>query len=246
MVVLLVLSVVLLFLTIDYFAQRSAARRAVLSLADAPLPSPLASGAARADVLPAGMFLSPGHVWLRVEPEGSVLVGADRVLLDLLGGVDHVYTLDAGTEVKRGGPLFMLRRGSRALKVRSPVAGRVASINSEVQGSPASLSQDPLGAGWVYRITPDGLYESLRHAVSGSDATGFLQRELSRLRDLATELAGPRLEGQPVLADGGLPAGDLAEGIGDREWEELVTRFFAAAEQSNGALLAFPQRGVGD
>jgi len=246
MVVLLVLSLVLLFLTIDYFAQQSAARRAVLSLVDMPAQSPTGSRATGAEALPAGMFLSPGHVWLRVEPEGSVLVGADRLLLDLLGGVDHVYTLDPGTDVKRGGPLFMLRRGSRALKVRSPVAGRVASINSEVHQSPAGLSADPLGAGWVYRITPDKLHESLRHAVSGSDATGFMQRELSRLRDLATELAGPLLEGQPVLADGGLPEGDLTERIGDREWEELVTRFFAAAEQGNGALLAFPQRGVGD
>jgi len=247
MVVLLVLSLVLLFLTIDYFVQRSAAPRLALEsgLAGARSAAPQAGelpAAVGPHGLPAGAFLSPGHVWLRVEPEGSVLVGVDRLLLDLLGGVDHVYTLDEGSEVQRGGPLFMLRRGSRALKVRSPLAGRVSAINSEMSASPASLVQDPFGAGWVYRIAPQALPESLRATVSGSEAAAFLRRELGRLRDLASELVGPPLEGLPVLADGGPPATDLAERVGDREWEELVTRFFAAAEKNEGAVLPFPRR----
>jgi len=255
MVVLLVLWLVVLFLTIDYFVQRTAARRAALAsglAAARPAPSPAPAvatlDAAEPHGLPAGVFLSPGHVWLRVEPEGSVLVGIDRFLLDLLGGVDHVYTLDEGSEVQRGGPLFMLRRGSRALKVRSPLAGRISSINSDVRGSPSRLGQDPFGAGWVYRIAPQGLYESLSAAVSGGEAVAFLRRELSRLRDLSGELVGPRLEGQPVLADGGQPVTDFADRVGDREWEELVTRFFAAAGKNDGALLPFPHRdgSVGD
>ena len=237
MVVLLVLSLVLLFLTIDYFVQRSAAPRLALASGAAAVPA-----AATPHGLPAGAFLSPGHVWLRVEPEGSVLVGVDRLLLDLLGGVDRVYTLEPGSDVHRGGPLLMLRRGSRALKVRSPLAGRVSTINAEMRDSPAHLVEDPFGAGWVYRIAPQALPESLRATVSGNEAAAFLRRELARLRDLAGELVGPSLEGVPVLADGGPPAADLAEHIGDREWEELVTRFFAAAEKNEGAVLPFPHR----
>ena len=59
MVALLVLLTIIIFLTVDYFAQQAAARQAVPAVA---APSPLAVRVpADLGSVPSGLFLSPGH-----------------------------------------------------------------------------------------------------------------------------------------------------------------------------------------
>jgi len=246
MVVLLVLTMILAFLTIDYFVQRAAvpsALRSAVAATPVEVPRAASAGGLEPERIPSGVFVSPGHVWMRIEPEGTVLVGVDPLLVSLLGGgIEHVYAMEEGREVEQGGPLVMLRRGSRALKVRSPVAGRVSAVNPDTRNAPGRLAESPFDGGWIYRIRPLSLYESLGHSVVGRDAVKFLRRESNKLKDLLEELSSRGETPVAVAADGGTPLPDAADRIGDVEWEELVSRFFAGAPRSEATLLTFRSR----
>lgn len=241
MVVLLVLFMIISFLTIDYFVQRFERRREISATPALATTRRFDRGRSRRRramddpaVVPGGVFVAPGHVWMRVEPSGSVQLGVDRLLLSFLGDVDCLYALPEGSAVREGGPLMMLRRGHRALKIRSPIAGAIARVNHPARRSPGRIATDPFGQGWIYRISPTGLADSLGKAVVADRAAAWMRGELLRLRDLLQRAATDGVVG-PSLADGGMPADELAGLIGDGEWQQLVATFFGEAARSSSS-----------
>ena len=230
MVAILVLFTIILCLTIDYFAERAKLRRAAPA-SDASTPRPL-SVRAPVDLtnVPAGIFLGPGHAWMELEPAGQVRVGVDRLPLVLLGRVDGIDAVPAGTELRHGERLALLRQGDKALEVKSPVDGRVAAVNADL--TPERLAANPFGAGWLVRMEPRELGAALRRLHVADEARTFLRNELGNLRDF---LAGLALAGHPAghgnvamatLPDGGLPVEGLAGRLSPEEWQELTERFF--------------------
>lgn len=226
MVAILVLFTIITCLTVDYFAERAKLRRAVLA-PDTSIPRPL-SVRAPVDLtnVPAGIFLGRGHSWMELEPAGQVRVGVDRLPLVLLGKVDEIDAVPAGTELRRGERLALLRQGDRTLEVKSPVDGRVAAVNAGL--TPESLAANPFGASWIVRMEPRELPAALRLLHVAEEAKAFLRGELATLRDF---LAGLSLAGHPSLAtatlpDGGMPVDGLARRLSPEEWQELTERFF--------------------
>jgi glycine cleavage system H protein len=228
---LIALTIILTFLTLDYVVERAAQMRvaaahraaaAVPVRAPVPVESPMGE-------LPPGLFVGPGHVWVRLAADGSVRVGADRLLLSLLGGLDAAYTLPEGASVREQGPLMMLRRGDRALKVRSPLEGRVTAVNPRVAEAPESVARDPFGE-WIYELQPAPESQGVRGLPTGDEARSWMSREVGRLRERLSELLGGGALGEATMADGGAPSEAFAEHLGDREWEELLSSFFGQHE----------------
>ena len=226
MVAMLVLLTIIICLTIDYLAERAKLRRAAQA-PDTSIPRPL-SVRVPVDLTnaPAGIFLGRGHSWMELEPAGQVRVGVDRLPLVLLGQVDEIDAVPAGTELRKGERLALLRQGDRTLEVKSPVDGRVAAVN--VGLTPERLLAEPFGAGWIVRMEPRELPATLRLLHVAEEAKAFLRGELANLRDF---LAGLSLAGHPSLAtatlpDGGLPVEGLAGRLSPEEWQELKDRFF--------------------
>jgi len=238
MVVLLVLFTIISFLTIDYLVIRSARSRALVGAVSGS-PSPRRGGPVPRDLsgageLPRGFFVGPAHVWVHVEPAGTVRLGVDRLLTSFLGGVDCVYTLPAGAEVRQGGPLVMLRKGDRALRVRSPVDGVVCAVNDDARRLPGRVWSTPFAEGWLYRLSTVRLADALQRMKVGEKAQEWMQGELGRLSDLLLARAGATAD---ALPDGGLPASGFGEAFGDREWEELVATFFKNEPGAAGRAL---------
>lgn len=230
MVAILVLLTIILCLTLDSFAERAKLRHA--SHAAAPpdpdrIPQPL-SVQAPTDLtqVPAGVFVGPGHAWMELEPAGGVHLGVDRLPTTLLGGVDEIDAVPAGTEVHCGEPIARLRHGERTIEVRSPVDGLVTEVNAALE--PAHLSEEPFGSDWIVEVQPREIGSALRRLFVAEEARAFLRNELSNLRDY---LAGLSLAGHPSIAlatgpDGRVPAEGLAARMTDGEWRELKERFF--------------------
>lgn len=233
MVALMVLSFILLFLTIDYL---SGSMRRSASESESRIAATAAAAFAPAEpgrafdllTLPPDVFLAPGHVWMRLDPAGNVRVGIDRMLLELLGGLDRVYPHAEGSEVRKDGPLVMLRHGQRALKIRSPVAGQVIQVNSRLEEHPDELIEDPFGV-WLYEIRPEALGATLKPAVVAEEARGWMRREMDRLRELLQRPGSGDHAAMPTLADGGMPARGFSAHLDDGRWEQLIADFFSRA-----------------
>ncbi|MCP4658667.1 MAG: glycine cleavage system protein H [bacterium] len=183
------------------------------------------------DRIPAGVFLGPGHAWLQLEGSGAVRIGAGGLPVELLGGLDRAELKSPGTEVKRGEPIAVLRRGERTLTLPSPVSGTIAHVNPEVEADPQQLARDPFAGGWLFKVLPRGLDGAVKKMFVAEEAVAWMRLELQRFRDAVTGLT-PTLSPMPAsLPDGGLPVAGLAASIPDEAWDELSAQFFTLAPE---------------
>lgn len=229
MVAIALILTIIAFLALDYFVfQRVESGEARRPVPLAGIPAPIRAGEmADLDVLPANVFLGPGHVWVRLERSGSIRVGADGLACALLGSPDRVELAPAGRKVRRGEPLATLQSGERSLRLLAPAEGVVARVNPRLALTPQSAEREPYDAGWLCELWPSRLAEALKGMRAAEEATAWMRTELGELRAVVTGLTSPRgnvrLE---AMADGGLPIRALAQRIDDREWHVLRIRFF--------------------
>jgi CheY-like chemotaxis protein len=153
--------------------------------------------------VPGGAFVSPGHTWARIDPGGQVWLGLDDFARKALGTVDRVELPAVGTRVKRGEPLFTVRRGGESLKLLAPVSGEITQTNDALKRQPQLVVQSPYDRGWTCLMRPADLAIELEGLRIGRPVVAWYQDEVSRLR---SELG--------------------ASGQSSWKWADLEARFF--------------------
>lgn len=176
--------------------------------------------------IPGGVFVAPGHTWMRLERSGALQLGAGQLPLRALGDIDAIETPPVGTELHKGDPLAVLKHGKRELLLRCPVDGTVQSVRSEARRDPRSVRPGSLEESWLCRVQPRGLSAALKEAFVAEEAREWMRHEAGRVRDFVSDLAARRPEACATLADGGLPLHGLADLVSTEQWQEFVTRFF--------------------
>ena len=229
MVAILVLLTIIVFLTIDYLVERARAPGTVPVPATAFQPLSVRAPADIAE-LPGGVFVGPGHAWMELRPTGAVRLGADRVPLTLLGGVDEVEVAPPGSVLHRGDAAAVLRKGGREVKLRTPVDGEVTAVNADVEGRPESLAEHPFGRGWLVTLRPRDLGASLKRMFIAEGAVEWMRRELGRLREALVGLGDGGALAGATLPDGGLPVEGLAGRLSDEAWRSLTAELFEPGE----------------
>jgi len=154
-------------------------------------PALAETAAANEYCVPGGAFVSPGHVWARIEPGGQVRIGLDDFARKALGSVDRLELPERGRAVKRGDPLFVASRGERRLRFCSPLAGRVLHVNDELARDPARAMESPYDRGWACVLEPSDLAAELPGLRIGRPVVDWYQQEIGRLRE-AWSRAGQR------------------------------------------------------
>jgi glycine cleavage system H lipoate-binding protein len=238
MVAILVLLTIIGFLTVDFLVERRNLRHAALAPAGARWP-PSVRVPVDVAALPAGLFVGPGHAWMELRPSGAVRLGADRVPLTLLGGVDSIETAPAGSVLHRGDTAAVLRMGNREVKLRTPVDGVVTAVNTDLAGRPEALAERPFGGGWLVSLAPRDLGGAIRRMFVADGAAAWMRRELARLRDLLVGMGDGALAGA-TLPDGGLPVAGLAAKLTDDGWRTLTEALFDPGAEPGAAPAAAP------
>ncbi len=180
----------------------------------------LASG--RVFNVPAGVFISPSHVWVKIEVTGEVSLGVDDFARKTVGDVDHIVGPRLGSLVKAGEPLFTIEQAGRSLRFPSPVSGTVSKHNTDLMERPELLSVNPYEAGWVCRVDPTHLRDDLRALRIGVDAVTWYETEISRLGELLKGLA----------AKGVLEEAERAAVLSDEAWEAFDQAFMQVEGQA--------------
>jgi glycine cleavage system H protein len=174
-------------------------------------------------------YFHPGHSWAEVGQPDVVTVGSDEWIPRLMGASASVEIAAAGTAVKQGEPLAVVRRGTRSLTVVSPVTGTLASVNTELAADPSLLGRSPYEKGWIARVSPARLRLDLNNLLQGAVADRW--RDSFRLELLS--YLSPQVG--PVLQDGGEWVDGVGDLLSDAEWNALVRSLFPAQQsgQSN-------------
>ena len=211
MTVLLFVTLIIIFLSVDYVRQRKH------KLVPVVHETQTSSDPLR---VPPGVFFAPSHTWMTLFPSGKVRIGVDDFVLRMMKNPELVLLKKAGSSVRKGEPLLQIKDASRTMTACSPIDAEVVELNSTIRENPQSLRESLFSNGWAYTMKPEKSSE-LTRMLLGEQSHAWIQQEFGRLRDF---IAGFSTEGSlvPVLMqDGGL----TAEGILDSFSTAQVAQF---------------------
>ena len=215
MTVLLFLTMITLFLGIDFVIQRKK-KAAHLTQRIQHASSPLR--------IPGGIFFAPSHTWLSLFPSGNVRIGADDFVLRMMENPTVVFLKNPGTRARKGEPLFQLKEGSRTLTVRSPIDGEIIAENEDVRAHPEMLKEMLFSGGWAYTVKPERTSE-LTNLMLGENSRAWIQQELGRLRDFLAETYHSGSAVPVLLQDGGIPFEGALKNATNESFEKFEQQF---------------------
>ena len=95
------------------------------------------------------------HEWLRVQADGSVILGITDYAQEQLGDIVFVELPDIGTHLDHDTNLVVIESVKAVGEVKLPVGGTVIGINQRLANEPELVNNAPLAEGWLLRITLD-------------------------------------------------------------------------------------------
>lgn len=91
------------------------------------------------------------HEWVRVEGDEAVIGITDFAQREL-GDIVFVDVDTVGDEVAANDVFGTIEAVKTVSDLFMPVTCTVLEVNSEIDGAPESINQDPYGQGWVIRV----------------------------------------------------------------------------------------------
>jgi glycine cleavage system H protein len=91
------------------------------------------------------------HEYIRIEGDTGT-VGISDYAQSQLGDVVFVELPAIGKALTKGGEAAVVESVKAASEVYAPVSGEVVAVNSELEGAPGAVNEDPAGKGWFVKL----------------------------------------------------------------------------------------------
>lgn len=98
------------------------------------------------------MRFTTDHHWLRAEA-GFVTVGITPFAVTQLGTLVFVELPQMGEVVAKGDEVAVVESSKAVSDIPAPVTGEIVGLNPAVIGNPGLLNDDPMGAGWLFKMS---------------------------------------------------------------------------------------------
>jgi hypothetical protein len=144
---------------------------------------------------PLDRMYSRGHVWVRPEPDGTLMLGADELSRRIIGTHFELALPDVGSRLDAGGPAWTIRTDGDDFRAISPVDGEV-------------VERGAAGAPYWLRVRPANAHGCLVPLLRSGEVRPWLMRELERVQEAVSSVAGVA-----TLADGGELVEDVAAAL---------------------------------
>lgn len=103
------------------------------------------------------------HEWVLVNGD-TATVGITAYAADKLGDVVFVELPEVGSSVASGTVVGEIESTKSVGELFAPIDGTVAEVNDAVVASPELVNSDPLGEGWLIKVTFESLPSLLSYA----------------------------------------------------------------------------------
>lgn len=103
---------------------------------------------------PSNLKYTTTHEWVKTEADGTITIGITNHAQELLGDMVFVEAPDIGRKLKAKEECAVVESVKAAADVYAPVSGTVTAANTELDGAPQKLNEEPYGA-WIFRMKPD-------------------------------------------------------------------------------------------
>lgn len=102
--------------------------------------------------VPTDLFYTKDHEWVRLQDDGTAIVGITAYAQESLGDITFVEFPECGETIEQGETFGVVESVKAASDLYMPVTAEVIEINDAVDLSPELVNQDPYGKGWLLKI----------------------------------------------------------------------------------------------
>jgi len=101
--------------------------------------------------IPENLRYTDDHEWASLE-DGVATIGITAFAVEQLGDITLVEMPDVGTEVKAKESIGTVESVKAVSDLFSPLTGKIAAINEELEDVPENVNDSPYGDGWMFKI----------------------------------------------------------------------------------------------
>ncbi|MFX1333225.1 MAG: glycine cleavage system protein GcvH [Promethearchaeota archaeon] len=116
------------------------------------------------------------HDWIRVEEDGTCLIGITDYAQKALKDIVFVELPEIGDTVTFGEVYGSVESVKAVSDIYSPISGEVVEVNEDVEDSPEKLNEDPYGT-WLLRIKPSNINVELAKLMTPEEYDDFCSQE---------------------------------------------------------------------
>ena len=99
------------------------------------------------------------HEWIRLEADGTAIVGITDFAQHELGDIVYVDINTLGQTLEKGEVFGSVEAVKTVSDLFLPIAGEIMAMNDEAEKSPELVNTDPYGRGWIVRVRPSDAAE---------------------------------------------------------------------------------------
>ena len=97
------------------------------------------------------IFYTKDHEWIKVNGNEGI-VGITAYASEQLGDIVFVELPQEGAIFDQGKDIAVIESVKAASEIYNPTSGEIIEINSSLEENPEIINDDPLLAGWLYKI----------------------------------------------------------------------------------------------
>ena len=102
--------------------------------------------------VPPELRYAKSHEWLKVDPDGTALVGITDYAQNSLGDITYVQVPKVGAALKAGETFGEVESVKAASDVYMPASGTVLEVNKDLDATPEKVNQSPYADGWMLKL----------------------------------------------------------------------------------------------
>jgi glycine cleavage system H protein len=124
--------------------------------------------------VPSDLRYRETHEWVRLEDDGSVVVGITDHAQAALGDIVFVELPEPGLSYAQGDACAVVESVKAASDIYAPISGEIIEFNASLEDDPGLVNSDPYGDGWLFSMTPSDLDE-LDHLMDKKEYTESIE-----------------------------------------------------------------------
>ena len=103
--------------------------------------------------IPSDLKYTKTHEWIKLEANGTALIGITDHAQDLLGDIVFVELPTIGKRITAGDECGVIESVKAAADIYAPISGEVVAINDQLSGAPETINKNAYGA-WIFKVKP--------------------------------------------------------------------------------------------
>ncbi|WP_163830955.1 glycine cleavage system protein GcvH [Spartinivicinus ruber] len=102
--------------------------------------------------IPSELRYVSSHEWIRLESDGTAVIGITDHAQEQLGDVVFVELPELGTSLAASDDAGVVESVKAASDIYAPISGEVVAINEALEDEPELVNSDPYGDGWFFKV----------------------------------------------------------------------------------------------